>query len=235
MQEYLQSLTNEDNDIFKEIEALREEMISRDQSVDVVDYGAGNPEEKRSEQEMHKGVLKQVSTRDLCKIGLKNEFAHLIYALIKQYQPKRVLELGTCCGFSSIYMSKALGTKGEIHTIEGSPETAKIAQENFDNAHCMNMRSHVGRFCDVLPVLLPKIAPLDFAFIDGHHDRDATLEYFEQIKPFLSKNALVLFDDISWSEGMKEAWKTIKEDKDLVSFRDFHKVGLCLMGKEVQG
>lgn len=234
MQVYLNSLGNEDHEIFKKIEALREEMILQDRCVNVVDYGAGNPEENRSEQEMHKGVLKQVSTRDLCRIGLKNEFAHLIYALVKQHQPQQVLELGTCCGFSSIYMSKALANRGEIHTIEGSPETAKIAQENFHNAGCKNIRAHVGRFSDVLPGFLSLTKPIDFAFIDGHHDRDATLGYFEQIKPYLSENALVLFDDISWSQGMKEAWNLIQQDKQIKSFQNFHKVGLCIMNKKGQ-
>jgi len=234
MQDYLNNLTTQDHTVFAEIEALRVEIRSKNLLINVVDYGAGEPEENRSKEQMHSGVLKQVRSKDLCRIGLKNEYAHLIYALLKKFQPKTVLELGTCCGFSSIYMSKALDAQATVHTIEGSPETAQLAKANLLEANCLNVTSHVGRFDDVLPSLLPSLAPISFAFIDGHHDKDATLNYFEQIKPFLAQNALVLFDDISWSQGMKEAWAIISKDTDIDYVEDFHKVGLCHLNKEAK-
>ncbi|WP_324171535.1 class I SAM-dependent methyltransferase [Sulfurimonas sp.] len=230
MQKYLHILDDNDFNIFKEIESLREKIILEDINIEVMDFGAGNPDENRSAKQMHNGVTKNVSTKDLCKIGLKNDFAHLIYAIIKKHQPSTVLELGTCCGFSSIYMSKALKDGACIHTIEGSPKTAIIAQKNFKDIDSLNVNSYVGRFSDVLPEILPNIKAIDFAFIDGHHDRDATLEYFEIIKPYLSKDAIVLFDDISWSKGMTEAWETIKKDDSICSYKDYQKVGLCFMG-----
>lgn len=230
MKKYLNMLNENDFTIFKEIELLREKIILEDINIEVMDYGAGDPNDNRSAKEMHDGVVKHVSTKDLCKIGLKNDFAHLLYAIVKKHQPLTTLELGTCCGFSSIYMSKALNNEGKIHTIEGSPQTAKIAQKNFKEANSFNIISHVGRFSDILPTLLKELKTIDFAFIDGHHDKDATLEYFEIIKPYLSKNALILFDDISWSKGMIEAWESIKKDTFIRSYKDFEKVGLCFVG-----
>ena len=232
MEQYLKLLQASDRLIFKNIETLRERIRNEALQVNVIDYGAGDPNEKRSEQLMLQGVLKQVNTKKLCQIGLKNEYAHLLYALVKKFQPKTVLELGTCCGFSAIYMSKAAQEESTIHTIEGSPETAKIAQRNFSSVHCINIKPYVGRFSDILPALLDTIDPLDFVFIDGHHDRDATLAYYQQIKPFLNNKALVLFDDISWSDGMKEAWSIIKQDKHIEHYEDFHKIGLCFFNKD---
>ncbi len=230
MQKYLNTLNDNDFTIFKEIESLRDKIIQEDTNIEVLDYGAGDPDDNRSVQEMNQGVIKHVSTKDLCKIGLKNDFAHLLYAIVKKHQPLTVLELGTCCGFSSIYMSKALKDNGTIHTIEGSPQTAQIAQQNFKEAKSLNIKSYTGRFSDVLPSILPKIETIDFAFIDGHHDRDATLQYFKNIKPYLSEDAIVLFDDISWSKGMIEAWEIIKKDNFISSYKDYQKVGLCFMG-----
>ncbi len=229
MEKFLNTLDENDFKIFKDIEQLRDKVILENKIIKIIDYGAGNPDENRTIQEMDSGIEKDISTKDLCKIGLKNEFAHLIYAMIKKYQPSTVLELGTCCGFSSIYISMALKNKGIIHTIEGSPQTAKIAQNNFQEAGCTNIVSHIGKFNDALPTLLPNIKPINFVFIDGPHDKNATLKYFEEIKPFLSKNALILFDDISWSDGMREAWEVIKKDKHVESYIDFHKVGLCFI------
>jgi len=230
MEKYLNILVDDDFKTFENIEKIRTEIISQNRTIKVIDYGAGNPEDNRTEDEMRDGVPKKISTKELCKIGLKSDFAHLIYALVKQTKPATILELGTCCGFSSIYMSKALHDNNSlIHTIEGSPETAKIAQENFKKANSSNIISHVGKFSDTLPKLLEEITPINFAFIDGHHDKDATLEYFKMIKPYLDKNALVLFDDISWSSGMKEVWKIIKQDTDIIKYEDFSKLGLCFM------
>lgn len=232
MTHYLNLLTPQDYERFQEIELIREAIREQRVPINVIDYGAGDPTDNRSETQMQQGVLKQVNSYDLCRIGLKNEFAHLIYALVKKYQPKTVLELGTCCGFSAIYMSQPLSQGSMIHTIEGSPETAKIAQQNLTKAKVDNVHSHIGKFTDILPELLPQISPLDFVFIDGHHDEEATLTYFEQIKPYLNENALVLFDDISWSDGMKAAWKKIQEDSTITKFEDFHKLGLCFISKE---
>ena len=72
---------------------------------------------------------------------------------------------------------------------------------------------------------------IDYAFIDGHHDQDATIDYFRQIKPHLSPNAVLVFDDISWSDGMKKAWKTIKNDKDIEVYVDLFVVGVCIVKK----
>ena len=234
MEEYLKLLQESDQLIFKNIEVIRNRIRDESLQVNVIDYGAGDPNDKRSKQLMSNGVLKQVNTKELCQIGLKNEYAHLLYALVKKFQPKTVLELGTCCGFSAIYMSKAAHEESAIHTIEGSPETAKLAQKNFSSAHCSNIKPYVGKFSDILPTLLDTIKPLDFVFIDGHHDRDATLAYYQQIKPFLNDKALILFDDISWSEGMKEAWSIIQQDQHIEHYEDFHKIGLCFFNKDTQ-
>ena len=97
----------------------------------------------------------------------------------------------------------------KIYTIEGSPNIAEIAKENHRFFGLSNVSVFVGRFDIVLPKLLEEISPIDFAFIDGHHDREATLSYFKQILPFMAKGGVMLFDDIAWSEGMSEAWREI--------------------------
>jgi predicted O-methyltransferase YrrM len=234
MDDYLQTLDEKDFKIFEEIETIRENIIAQNKKVEVLDFGAGDPDSNKTQEEMNKGVEKIVYTKDLCKIGLKNQYAQLLYVLVKKSQPKTVLELGTCCGFSSIYMSKALNTtQPTIHTIEGSPQTAQIAQENIFKAGCKNIVSHIGKFSDILPNLLEELVTIDFAFIDGHHDKDATLAYFKQIKPYLAKNSIVIFDDISWSDGMKEAWKILQQDKNIHSVKDLSKLGICFFGESI--
>ena len=72
-----------------------------------------------------------------------------------------------------------------------------------------------GWFKDTLAPTLEKHGRFTLVFIDGHHDGDATIAYYNQIKPRLTANSIISFDDIRWSRGMQQAWKTISKDKDL--------------------
>jgi predicted O-methyltransferase YrrM len=50
-------------------------------------------------------------------------------------------------------------------------------------------------------------------FIDGHHQYQPTLDYFEMIYPKCNKNEIIIFDDILWSTGMRRAWEELKQDR----------------------
>lgn len=80
--------------------------------------------------------------------------------------------------------------------------------------------------------IFEEIKTIDFTSIDEYHDKNATIKYFEQIKPYLTNNAIVVFDDISWSEGMKEAWNMIKKDKIIQHIEDLNKIGICYINKD---
>ena len=220
--------TNEDLKIFEEIESIREAIKADKREISFLDFGAGNPNDKRDAETMSQGVKTTKNTQDLCQIGLKCEWARFIYSLVKEHKPKTILELGTCCGFSSIYMSKA-NSDSKIYTIEGACEVAKIASENIKKAKCKNIVQKIGKFSDVLKPLLDDLQYIDFAFIDGHHNRDATIEYFKIIKPFLNPKSILIFDDISWSKGMREAWNIIIQDKDIKKYDDLTKLGICYL------
>lgn len=220
------NITERDKAIFTEIERIRDEIISADIELTFMDFGAVSPDANLSQEEMYLGRPVTRSTKDVCKQGLKGDWAALIYFLVKNNKPKNILELGTCCGFSAIYMSKG-NPDAMIYTIEGASRVADIARRNYIKAGCSNIVQVVGRFRDVLLKTLQEMRSVDFAFIDGHHDKDATINYFSQIKPFLSKKAIVVFDDISWSKGMREAWDEIVKDGRITMFEDLQKLGIC--------
>lgn len=210
--------------IIQTIEQKREMLKAESRLIKVLDFGAGNPSDKRSKKQMEMGVKVEIPLRDLAKIGVKKEKAECIYVIFSSLAPKTILELGTCCGFSSSYMS-FFAPNSKIYTIEGSPNIAEIAKENHRFFGLSNVSVFVGRFDIVLPKLLEEISPIDFAFIDGHHDREATLSYFKQILPFMAKGGVMLFDDIAWSEGMKEAWREIVDSKVYKKYEDYVKMG----------
>ena len=191
--------------------------------IEVVDFGAGKPEEKRTKEQMEAGVTLEIPLCELAKIGVKREKAEVIFKIFNDLSPQKILELGTCLGFSSSYMAY-FAPNAQIWSIEGSPNVAQIAKENHQHFNLKNIEVFIGRFDKVLPNLLEKIKLLDFAFIDGHHNKEATIAYFKQILPFMKRGGVMLFDDIAWSSGMQEAWKEILESHCYTKAQEFGEV-----------
>jgi predicted O-methyltransferase YrrM len=185
---------------------------------------------------MQEGVVEKFNISDVCKKrSIQDEWGELIFKIIRDFKPLNCLELGTCLGISAAYQISALKLNGhgKFTTIEGSEILAKHSDINLRKLKYQDYLVHNGRFSDVLPKILSEDHPIDFAFIDGHHDKEATQRYFELLYPFLSEKAILIFDDINWSEGMKEVWKHLYENGEgvIISF-DFHKWGICVIDKK---
>jgi predicted O-methyltransferase YrrM len=161
-------------------------------------------------------------------------WALLLYRILRRFRPTSCVELGTCLGLSGAYQAAALKSNGagRLVTIEGSDDAAAIARETtFARAGLGDTAEVVaGRFQDVLPDVLHRRAPVDYAFIDGHHEQDATLAYFDQLLPHLSAPALLVFDDIRWSDGMTAAWRQIQRHPRVRLAVDFVMMGVCVVG-----
>ena len=220
------------------IEQLRENLNASTTKISLVDYGAGESGEHRTQQDMYAGKTVTTTVGEVCRFGSKSPFwSFLLYNLVREFKPAVCIELGTCLGISASYQAVALSLNkaGKIVTIEGAKTLAKYAEQNIETIGLENVRVVAGRFQDVLDEVLNESSPIDFAFIDGHHDEKATMRYFEQIIPFLSNQPRVLvFDDIPWSPGMKRVWKKIKVDERVKISVDFRKVGICLMNKKIE-
>ena len=145
--------------------------------------------------------------------------------------PQRCLEFGTCVGISTMYQSAALALNGSgtIVTMEGAPSLASVAQKNFTDAGMNNIMSIVGKFTDVLDHVIEQYQPFDFVFVDGHHEGKATIAYFEKLLPSVSRNAVLIFDDIHWSTSMKEAWKYIILHQRVKHSADLYQLGIVIV------
>ncbi|WP_246269621.1 O-methyltransferase [Pedobacter panaciterrae] len=206
---------------YKSIEAQRKKLFNDDSLVTVTDLGAGS--------HLNKNRTKKVS--QIAKNALKNPaLAQLIYRLAKDNNPKTIIELGTCLGITTAYLSKAC-PEADVITIEGCPETAKVAHNNFKELDLENVELQVGNFDVLLPDVIAKAEKLDFVYIDGNHRKEATLNYFNWCLPKIHENSLLIFDDIYWSKGMKEAWQEIKNHPEVVVTIDLFWIGLVYFRK----
>lgn len=206
---------------YKSVEAQRKKLFNDDSLLTVTDLGAGS--------HLNKNRVKQV--RQIAKNALKSpRLAQLIYRLAKENHPKNIIELGTCLGITTAYLSKAC-PDAEIITIEGCPETAKVAYRNFQDLDLDNVELQVGNFDILLPQVAAKEGQLDFVYIDGNHRKEATLNYFNWCLPKVHENSLIIFDDIYWSKGMKEAWQEIKDHPEVTVTIDLFWIGLVYFRK----
>ncbi len=176
-------------------------------------------------------------TRTLGEVCLTSSmpyrWALLLLKLVRTLQPSTCLELGTCVGISAAYQAVALelNQRGRLITLDGAAPLAHIAHQNLDLLGLtQRLTVKVGRFSDTLGSVLREHSPVDLVFIDGHHDRQATLDYFEQIYPHLSPSAVLLCDDIHWSPGMLQAWQTISGDRRHILSIDLQQIGICRVG-----
>lgn len=204
---------------YQDIEALRRLLLADKRYLNLTDLGAGS--------HINKNKRKQV--KSLAKDELKSEkLAQLIYRLARHFSPCSILELGTCLGLTTAYLAKATPS-AKVISIEGCPETAAIAAENFKQLGLQNVELKVGSFDDLLPGVIAGMKSLDLVFIDGNHRKEATLDYFNQCLPKLSTNGLMIFDDIYWSRGMKEAWQLIKDHPQVSVTIDLFWIGLVFI------
>ena len=162
-------------------------------------------------------------------------WASMHFALVRAVNPARCLELGTCVGIASAYMAAALrlnGAGGRVTTLEGAPGAAAVAQANFHALGLENIDVVVGPFQETLAGVVQSKPGFGFVFIDGHHDEHATWDYFNQIEPALENNAVVVFDDIAWSDGMRRVWQRIAADPRMAQACDLRHLGVCIYRRD---
>ena len=202
--------------VYTEVENIRAGLLNDDRIITITDLGAGS----------HINNQRQKRISDIAKNSLKPpKLAQLLYRLAASLQPKNSIELGTCLGITTIYLQKA-APRAKVYTLEGCPETAAIAKENFNKAGLAGIELITGNFDNTLPGVIDKLSQLDLVFVDGNHQKRATLQYLAWCLPKVHENTLLIFDDIYWSEEMKEAWAEIKAHPRVTITIDLFWIGL---------
>lgn len=208
--------------VYEDIEKQRKKLLNDDRLLTITDLGAGSY--------LNKNKKKRVS--EVAKNALKNpRLAQLIYRLAQNHPAQKIIELGTCLGITSAYLAKA-NPQATIVTMEGCPETANVAYKNFVSLELKNIELQVGNFNDLFPKEVEVTPRLDFVYIDGNHTKEATLNYFENCLTKSDESTLLIFDDIYWSQGMKEAWEEIKLHPEVIVTIDLFWIGLVYFKKD---
>ena len=228
------TFTEAEKVIIASIEGRRSFLMGLSNEISVTDYGAGSAESDRTKAVMHRGVTSTAKISTVCKASKSKFWATILFKIIRSTRPYSCLELGTCLGISAAYQASTLkmNGKGNITTLEGSPEIATIAEETINILNLNNTTITTGPFYQTLKKALATCEPIDYFFNDGHHDHDAVIEYFNESMPYLAEHAIIIFDDISWSTGMKKAWNEIQNDDRVAVSIDLRKIGIALISNK---
>lgn len=181
--------------VFPIANAIRKELEQNKDWIESMDYGAAS-----------KSLKNRRSVGAVAKnTAISPRVGEYLFKIINTYKPEIMLELGTALGISSIYQAAAaLG--GDLISIEANPTLANLAEAQINELGLPNVTIINGTFASVLPELLEELPKIDYVFMDGHHEKEARLTYFELLLPKLHQDSILVFSDIYWSDDMKEAW-----------------------------
>ena len=215
------------------VEALRRELAASDAVIERIDFGAGDGG-LTSQAPYHDGVEVVHTIGDFCHGScIARAWSRVLFHLVREAAPVNALELGSGLGLSAAYQGAALELNGHgrLVTIEGAVPLADIARENLERLGITTVEVVTGRFREALPPVLERCRPLEFACIDGHHDGRATFDYFRAVLGVLDGPAILVFDDIDVSPGMRTAWDRISRHPRVTLALDLQKLGVCGVGR----
>ncbi|MEM3443212.1 MAG: O-methyltransferase [Candidatus Bathyarchaeia archaeon] len=116
----------------------------------------------------------------------------ILVKVVREIKPKRVLEVGTFIGYSTILMGKELESDAHIITIEIDVDSAKKAKENIKRAEILpTVEVLVGDAIEIIPKLE---GPFDLVFIDA--EKSEYLDYLKLIEKKLHKGSVVVADNV---------------------------------------
>lgn len=119
-----------------------------------------------------------------------------LQVMIKLCQAKRILELGTLGGYSTIWMGRALPEDGKIISIEVDAHHAEVARNNIAKAGLSTqVEVRTGRALDLLPqIIAEESEAFDLIFIDA--DKPPYVEYFEYAIRLSKPGTLIICDNV---------------------------------------
>jgi len=120
----------------------------------------------------------------------------MLHLLARALKPRRILEIGTLGGYSTIWLARALEPGGRVVSIEYDARHARVAQDNIARegvAAAVDLR--IGAALDILPELeLEGAGPFDLSFIDA--DKANNANYFHWALKLSRPGALIIVDNV---------------------------------------
>ncbi|MCY1043164.1 O-methyltransferase [Corallococcus sp. bb12-1] len=164
-------------------------------------------------------ALESSAQAGLPAINVAPNQGKLLMLLAQIHGARRILEVGTLGGYSTLWLARALPPGGRIITLEAVPKHAEVARENFARAGLSDVvEVRVGPALETLPQLAKEgQAPFDLTFIDA--DKVNTAEYFAWALKLSRQGSVILTDNVVRKGGIIDAAST---DANVQGMRRFY-------------
>jgi caffeoyl-CoA O-methyltransferase len=144
--------------------------------------------------------------------------ARLMTLLVQVSGAKRIFEMGSAIGYSTIWLARAAGSGGEVFYTDGDPKKAQRAQEYFRKAGvAKRIKVGVGNALDLIKKTTGKF-DLVFNDIDKRQYPDA----LRAALPKLRRGGLLVTDNTLWSG--KAARSAAPDDADTRGVQEFNRL-----------
>ncbi|KAJ6450800.1 O-methyltransferase-domain-containing protein [Mycena sanguinolenta] len=171
-------------------------------------------------------ALKHSTDNGLPEIAVSAAQGKFLSLLASSIGAKKILEVGTLGGYSTIWLARALPADGELITLEYNEKHAKVAQENIDRAGLSSkIKIIVGLGHESMLQMHPD-SPFDLIFIDA--DKPSNVKYFTEAKRLVRKGGVIIVDNVvrfgrvsdpEYSdanvEGVRALLRMLKDDSDV--------------------
>ena len=179
-----------------------------------------------SETKLLSELRRETELKCINPIMLSGEYQGRLLSLISKIkQPKKILEIGTFTGYSTLCLVEGLETSGKIYTIDKNEELIKIQNKYFSKSkYHKNIIQYTGDAVEIIPKINSKF---DLIFLDA--DKENYNKYLEIIIPKLNKKGILISDNVLWhgkvlsdKKNQDKVTKGIDAfNKDLVENKNF--------------
>ncbi len=155
---------------------------------------------------------------DIKRMQISISQCHFLHLLIKSSKIKKILEIGTFTGLSTLSMSLALPEDGSVIALDKNQETSNTAVNFFKKAAQNNkIKLIIAPALESLNNLNDQKEKFDLVFIDA--DKENYKNYFNHSVNLIEKDGLILIDNVLWHG---EVVDDNKHDKLTVCIREFN-------------
>jgi len=139
--------------------------------------------------------------------------------LARAVKARRILEVGTLGGYSTVWLAGALPENGCLITLEADSHHAHTARQNFERAGLDSMiELRFGKAHDTMPEMIAEhMEPFDFIFIDA--DKKRIPLYFDWAMRMVHPGSMIVVDNVVRKGALADA---ASEDEHVIGVRELH-------------
>ena len=139
-------------------------------------------------------ALEAADAAGLPPIAVSPQYGKFLFLLATAIRARRILEIGTLAGFSTIWLARAVGAYGHVVTLEYEPKHAEVARANLARADVADrVELIVGTALETLPGLRGR-EPFDLVFVDA--DKENNSAYVQWAIELGAPGTVVVVDNV---------------------------------------